>query len=220
MVGRPPGDSADGKQRLLDACWHLLLENEPGERLTIAAVCERAECTPPTLYHHYGDLATLENAASTRAFTEWNDELETEFTAISDPRERLRRYAHEYLDWAIDNPDAYSILFSRPGRLGPDGTGPRFKGLLQALSDIHGRPIDDPGLIAQSLAFWCTLHGTATMALAAPGVPREAEVATLDYIEAALAAFGPPADSDWAANLLALRHDEPEPKPRNRRFKY
>lgn len=220
MVGRPPGDSADGKQRLLDACWQLLIENAPGERLTIAAVCERAECTPPTLYHHYGDLGTLEAAASARAFLEWNSGLDAEFASIADPRERLRAYSHAYLDWAVENPDAYTILFSRPGRLGPDGSGPRFHGLIQSLSEIHGRDKEDAGLIALSLAYWCLLHGTAAMALAAPGVPREAEVATLDYVEAALTAFGPPDAQGWAPELLHLTPDTAEPRRAPRRFSY
>lgn len=205
MAGRPPGDSADGKFRLLDACWSLLEENDPGERLTIAAVCERAKCTPPTLYHHFGDLASLEHAASVRAFTQWSEVVAAEVAKQDDPRKRLRHYAHAYLAWAIDNPDAYTVMFSRPGQLGHQGSGPRFDLVAQAFSAIHSRDIDDPRVIAMSLAFWVCLHGASTLAIAAPGVPQEAEDDTIDFIESALNAYGPPDAHKWASDLLDLQ---------------
>lgn len=220
MAGRPPGDSADGRQRLLDACWSLLLENEPGERITIAAVCERAHCTPPTLYHHFGDLPSLEEAASGRAFEEWARGLAEQIAEVKDPLERLKRHGRAYVEWAIDHPDAYHVLFSQPGKLGADGSGPNFPDLLNTLSEIHDRPTDDPGLYAMGFAFWASIHGLATLSISAPTYPQEVRETTLDYLEDAFNAFGPPEGQSWAADLMGPRAEVEQEKRRPRRPRF
>ncbi|TRY20167.1 TetR/AcrR family transcriptional regulator [Tessaracoccus rhinocerotis] len=217
MAGRPPGDSADGRLRLLDACWALLLENEPGERLTIAAVCDRAKCTPPTLYHHFGDLANLELAASARAFGQWAQDIKAEISKVKDPRERLHRHGRAYLEWAYEHPDAYMVLFARAGKLGPDGHGPKFPDLLETLAAIHDRDQDDPGLFAMGFAFWSAVHGLACLGIASP-LPEETLVSTLEYFEASLIEFGPPEAQDWASDMIAKQKAAAEAEePRQRR---
>lgn len=221
MAGRPPGDSADGRLRLLDACWALLLENEPGERLTIAAVCERARCTPPTLYHHFGDLANLEREASARAFGQWAAALSAECAKVKDPAERLHRHGRAYLDWAIANPDAYFVLFCRPGKLGPEGHGPIYPDLLANLAELHDRDPEDPGLFAMGFAFWSAVHGLACLCIASP-LPEETRSSTLEYFEAALNTYGPPESQPWAQDMLAkqaaARNAPPPRKPARPRF--
>lgn len=217
MAGRPPGDSADGRLRLLDACWSLLLENEPGERLTIAAVCDRAKCTPPTLYHHFGDLANLELVASARAFGEWAEALDAEISQVKDPAKRLHRHGRAYLEWAYEHPDAYMVLFARAGKLGPEGHGPKFPGLLANLAELHGRDADDPSMFAMGFAFWSMVHGLACLGIASP-LPEETITSTLEYFEAALGAFGPPEPHEWAADMLAKQKAAAEAEePRQRR---
>ena len=77
--------------------------------------------------------------------------------------------------------------------------------LFRIFSAIHSRDIDDPRVIAMSLAFWVCLHGASTLAIAAPGVPQEAEDDTIDFIESALNAYGPPDAHKWASDLLDLQ---------------
>ncbi|GAB3818471.1 hypothetical protein GCM10028820_20880 [Tessaracoccus terricola] len=194
-----------------------MLENEPGERLTIAAVCERAKCTPPTLYHHFGDLSNLELAASGRAFEDWAQCIRAEISKVKDPHERLHQHGREYVKWAYEHPDAYMVLFARAGKLAPEGHGPKFPDLLETLAEIHGREPDDPGLFAMGFAFWSGVHGLACLGIASP-LPSETLVSTLEYFEEALNAAGPPAPHDWAADMLAKQKAAAEAEePRQRR---
>jgi len=162
MAGRPPGSSANGKQRLLDACWDLLVELPVGERLTISAVCEKAGCTPPTLYHHFGDLAALERAASRRAYVAWSEDVETACASTTDPEERLLERGRAYLQWADEHVDAYHVLFSQPRKSqDPNAQGieaPGFQALLNDLGEIH-----DLASPIQPSCLWRSPTGAAYM---------------------------------------------------------
>lgn len=218
MAGRPPGDRADGRQRLLDACWSLLLENRAGERLTIAAVCERARCTPPTLYHHFGDLAALEAAASSRAFLEWESELSEKLSPVQDPNERLALHGREYLKWALANPDAYFVLFNRPRQA--DNPAPRFPDLVRTLSEIHGLGENDASAYTLGLAFWASIHGLANLAIAYPSIPEGAREQLLVHYASALNEFGPPEAQDWAVELMNEPEEEEPERARPRRLRF
>lgn len=56
-----PG-SGDVKQDLLRAAMHLL-STKGRDGATLRAICAEVGVTPPTLYHHYGDLQGLHKAA-------------------------------------------------------------------------------------------------------------------------------------------------------------
>lgn len=194
MAGRPPGNTADGKKRLLDACWELLVETPPGQRLTIAAVCDRARCTPPTLYHHFGDLATLERAASRRAYLAWSEEMDTYGAGVADPKERILERGRAYVQWAVQHPEAYHALFSQPRKVtdgkGEPVTGSGTQALLEDLAEIHGTHAEDSALLPLMYANWAGVHGLASLSIAVPFFPEEIRESTLGVLADSLTAQG------------------------------
>ena len=179
MAGRPPAGSADGKQRLLDACWRLLKAQPVAKPLTIAAVCEEAGCTPPTLYHHFGDLDSLRRSASRRAHLEWSNEMGLAATSDGDPSERIIDGARVYLAWAVEHPDAYHVLFSQPRR--KDDANPHeetldtpaFLALRSHLAETHDTSPEDPRLVRLAMTFWAAVHGLASLSVTMPFFPPE-----------------------------------------------
>ena len=212
MAGRPPGDSADGKKRLLDACWELLVETPQGERLTIAAVCERARCTPPTLYHHFGDLASLERAASRRAYMAWNEDVQSSCSHIKDPNKRLAERGRSYLGWAIKHPDAYTALFSLPRKADDPNTasldGAGFQALTNDLAEIHQVPAADPSVVPLAFAFWAGVHGLASLSITVPYFPQGIQESTLEIMTRSFIEHGPVEAPDWAADVSVLVRDD------------
>lgn len=188
MVGRPPGDSADGKERLLDACWKLLLELHPGQRLTIAAVCDEAGCTPPTLYHHFGSLESLEQAASERALEDWSEKLMDRYEEVEDLEERLMKLARDYMDWAINNPRAFYVMFARPGAnyLPDDFTNLHsvspLEHIIRDLGAVCALEEDNPVLIQMALSHWVAANGIILMAIASENFTREVQDATFEQL--------------------------------------
>ncbi|MDX1299211.1 MAG: TetR/AcrR family transcriptional regulator [Pseudomonas sp.] len=60
--GRIDPGNGDVKQDLLRAAMHLL-STKGRDGATMRAICAEVGVTPPTLYHHYGDLQGLHKAA-------------------------------------------------------------------------------------------------------------------------------------------------------------
>lgn len=183
--GRPAGGS-NAAERLVDACWELLVA---GESPTVAAVCRRAGCAPPTLYHHYTDLPGLHRAASARAFDRWAARLESEIPAQASARERLARRGAAYVAWGIGNPAAYRVLFIDPAPDPGDGEAGPGAGLAELMADlaeITGYAGDDPRLLVEGLAHWGAVHGLTCLALAHPTLPRELITQALNRLTAAL----------------------------------
>ena len=206
MAGRPPGGSADGKQRLLDACWNLLVELPIGQRLTISAVCDRAGCTPPTLYHHFGDLSSLERAASRRAYSSWGEDVQAACDSESDPQERLLKRGRAYLKWAREHVDAYHVLFSQPRKSNDSNTagieGPGFQALLHDLGAVHGIPASEPSLLPLAFAYWSGIHGLATLSVTMPFFPEELQDTALEIMTHSFMTHGPVDESHEAMESL------------------
>lgn len=207
MAGRPPGGSADGKQRLLDACWNLLVELPVGERLTISAVCDRAGCTPPTLYHHFGDLSSLERAASRRAHAQWSDDVESACASNSDPEERLKLRGESYVRWANDHVDAYHALFSQPRKSNDpqaqDIMAPSFQGLLKDLGEIHDLPTSDEALLPLAFAYWSAVHGLASLSVTVPFFPKSAQDSALALIQESFISDTPVSSSSGSLRVAS-----------------
>lgn len=211
MAGRPPGDSADGKQRLLDACWELLVETPQGERLTIAAVCERARCTPPTLYHHFGDLASLERASSRRAYVAWSEDVESKCGPIKDPRKRLTARGQAYLNWALKHPDAYTVLFSLPRKAEDPNAATLhvagFQSLLEDLAEIHQVLPSDPSVVPLGFAYWAGVHGLASLSISVPYFPETIRDTTLAIMTESFVTHGPVDPPSWATEVATMGQD-------------
>nr|WP_255621949.1 TetR-like C-terminal domain-containing protein [Tessaracoccus sp. OS52] len=147
--------------------------------------------------------------------------MAAECAKVKDPAKRLHRYGRSYLEWAVENPDAYYVLFCRPGQLGEHGEGPSYPDLLNTLAEIHDRDANDPALFAMAFAFWSAVHGLATLCIASPSIPEEARISTLQYFEAALNTFGPPESQPWASEMIARQEaarNAPPPRRVRSRF--
>jgi len=188
-LGRPPAGTSDARERLLDACWSLL--TDPGRddgSVAVAEVCGHADCTPPTLYHHFGDLAGLQRAACRRAFAVWAATLEREVDGSADPVERLRRRGAAYVAWGVAHPAAYRVLFMEtlPAADPDDERSTGFDALVDDIAEATGLPADDPTLRPVALAHWSAVHGLTCLAIVHPALSEELRNATLDRLGTAL----------------------------------
>ena len=185
-MARPPAGEANGRDRLLDAAWAALV-NHGGSagRISVAAVCAAARCTPPTLYHHFADLPDLLLAAGRRAFDAWADEMDARVGDDTDVRRRLRTRAEAYLDWACANPLAYQAMFGVT--TASTQPGPAFAGLLRDVAGLLKADPENPVVLPVALAHWAAVHGVASLAISAPAVPEVLWKQALDRLVSGLA---------------------------------
>jgi AcrR family transcriptional regulator len=102
-------ERADTRQRILDAAREMFVRHGY-EATTMRAIAERIEYTPTAIYHHFKNKEALLAelcAADFRA-------LATAFQKIGrieDPIERLRRSGRAYVQFGLDHPMQYQLMF-------------------------------------------------------------------------------------------------------------
>jgi AcrR family transcriptional regulator len=141
------------EQRILDAACRLW--GRGGEKaLTMRAVAKAAGTTTPTVYERYRDREDI--LRSVRMKT--RDEL---FSVLSHTRS-LRQAVQRYLEFAIQHPHAYAVLFdgvAQPPSLYEPW--PSFNLVRDRLAErLGGTPRDHTRLM---LALWSLMHGTALL---------------------------------------------------------
>jgi len=158
------GASAATRRAILAAAADLLAsDGEDG--LSIRELCARANVTPPTIYHHFGDKAALVDRVVDDCFADFDHSYEDR-TPPTDPVERLRWGFDRYVEYGVGHPTHYRLMFLRSqGRQTPAGMASydRLRRMVRAIDDA-GRllaPLEDA-----TAAFWSSVHGVTSLLIA------------------------------------------------------
>lgn len=184
MARRPRGEL---KEMILDATDRLLFAAGNVQAVSIDAVVEAVDCTPPALYYYFPTKERLVLEACRRQFERFAEELEAALPETDDPLVELRGRGHAYLDWGVGHPEHYRVLFMTPRAASRDDdvADPTEASGLAELIDNLARAVD-AGLMRQSdplemaLAFWSTVHGITSLAITIPALPMELSHGVLD----------------------------------------
>ena len=141
------------EQRILDAACRLW--SRGGEKgLTMRGVAKAAGTTTPTVYERYRDREDILRALRIQTRIEL-------FTALTRTRS-LVQACERYLEYALENPHAYGVLFdgfARPPSL--HEPWPSFNLMRTRLAQRLGRsPRKHTRLM---LSLWSLMHGTAML---------------------------------------------------------
>jgi AcrR family transcriptional regulator len=91
---------------------------EGSQGLTMRALADAIEYSPPVIYAHFRDKEAIINELCTRQLRSPAKVFGT-FGAL-DPVERLRRIGYVYADFAIDHPSHFRFLFLTPHVISTD----------------------------------------------------------------------------------------------------
>ena len=146
----------------------------------------------PTLYAYFNSKDQIAAELHARAFRDLEDRLKVVSRHIDTPQ-ALAASLRIYIDFGLENPDAYRVAFMIEGPYGrmsvtgpPDESDVSASGhtafgiLRRTVADLHTRGLaagDDPERMAQSV--WAAMHGLVSLLIARPGFPwvdREALV--------------------------------------------
>jgi AcrR family transcriptional regulator len=161
-------ERAETRDRILDAAREMFVQHGY-EATTMRAIADRIEYTPTAIYHHFQskealltELANMDFRSLARSFNR--------IGTIQDPLERLMRTGQAYVDFALEHPMQYQLMFMtrkppveaqmRKGQGDPSEDAYAF--LLEtcraAVETGRLRPeYDDPEELAQIA--WSSLHG-------------------------------------------------------------
>ncbi|HET9002355.1 MAG TPA: TetR/AcrR family transcriptional regulator [Gemmatimonadaceae bacterium] len=145
------------------------------EATTMRAIADRIEYTPTAIYHHFAGKRALLTELCTSDF----DALAAAFGrigSVADPAERLERIGAAYVNFAVDHPMQYQLLFMtrRPADDGAAaGTSTPGEGAYAIVRDCCAAGIaagvfrsryDDAEELAQIC--WGSLHGIVALHIA------------------------------------------------------
>src|SRR5690606_35158328 len=74
-------------------------------------IAQKIEYSPGTIYHHFKDKSELLLALHDKAFECKIEALFTSVQHIEDPMERLIATGRSYIQYGIDNPQDYQLMF-------------------------------------------------------------------------------------------------------------
>ena len=181
------------KEMMLDATDQLLFATGDVHAVSIDAVVEAVGCTPPALYYYFPTKEKLIFEAGQRQYQRFAADLQSSLPDTADPLVELRARGHAYLDWGIEHPEHYRILFMTPypppteaDTIDPGdahGLKELFDNLARATEAGLLRPADP---WETALAFSSIVHGVTALAVINPFIPRDFTHATLTTTTEAL----------------------------------
>lgn len=169
-------DKARVRDRILDAAREIFA-TEGYEAVTMRRVAEAIEYTPPVIYQHFADKATLIEELCRHDFQQFSRSFNV-LANVSDPIDRLRAMGLGYVEFGLAHPHHYRVMFMNPAVLTygeKEGMGQpdldAYAFLLQATEAAMqaGRfnpELTDPHLVAQVL--WHGVHGIVSLHVAWP----------------------------------------------------
>ncbi len=167
-------ERADTRQRILDAAREMFVR-EGFEATTMRAIAARIEYTPTAIYHHFANKHALLTELCTMDFRSLSLAFQ-KIERVEDPIERLARIGAAYVDFGLEHPMQYQLLFMtrRPEvqkvPLDASEPGQDAYGFLRdtcAEAIVSGRMVadcDDAEELAQMC--WGSLHGLVALHIA------------------------------------------------------
>ncbi|MGW0836413.1 TetR/AcrR family transcriptional regulator [Streptomyces prunicolor] len=156
--------------RLVDVGVELVAQ-EGAQALTLREIARRAGVSHGAPRRHFPTHLELLSAIARRGFAELGERAKS---AIADgtasPRAQLTALGRVYLEFALDNPGMYELMFRHDllesGHLGLRDTSLPLFGVLvdlvgRARPDVDARPDVNARLVAGAL--WANLHGIAQL---------------------------------------------------------
>jgi AcrR family transcriptional regulator len=150
------------RQRLITTASELLAEEGVGA-VTLRGIAKAAGVSHGAPLRHFSGRAELLSAVATQGFTE----LLERRTRLPQggPAERLTAACHNYVDFALQHPAMFELMFRRD-LIDPDdpalaAVGSAVFDEFAALVAAVGGHRADPRLVAASL--WAALHGLAQL---------------------------------------------------------
>ncbi len=166
-----PDDIAAFRERATGVAMKLFAERGY-DGVTMRALAGELGCSPMTPYRYIANKDELFVRVRARAYRRFGDRLEAALAAGGDLRARFRRLSKAYFGFALDEPDAYRIMFElrQPD---PEDHPELAEQSRRAFSCLHrpvieavaaGQLTGDPLTIAHLL--WARAHGLVSLHLA------------------------------------------------------
>ncbi len=157
------------RARVVRAAEHLFAEHGY-EGVTLRALAQSLGLSHTAAYRYFDGKAGIFAAARQAAYGRFAEAQEQAVRESADLRARLRRLGDAYIRFALDEPDAYRLMFELKRPSGSDAPSAAERRAWLPLRETIGEAIEaglmqgDPDIVAH--LFWAGLHGILSLHLA------------------------------------------------------
>ena len=166
-------DKQQTRQLILDTARKLFTE-KGFSLVTMRMIAQQIEYSPTAIYVHFKDKEALMRELSALDFASLSEGVRRS-QSVKDPLERIRRCGRAYLNFALEHPNPYRLLFMTPkgdASTKPEGIDDPQRSAYAMLregvrfamdSKVFKPENKDADLITQVL--WTSLHGLISLRL-------------------------------------------------------
>lgn len=166
------------RQRILQAARDLIMR-DGFEALTMRKIAEQVEYSPAAIYLHFKDRDEIAKQLSREGFAELFRALEPA-GRNANPVDRVRHIAQAYVQFGMENPETYrlifmeykylAVVFGGDSQESEDPTSrAAFDLLVNAAAELPFRVDATPQQVAETL--WAAVHGIVSLKLTCPVFP-------------------------------------------------
>jgi len=160
---------------ILNSAAHLFLE-KGYDGFSMRQVAEQIGYSATTIYLYFEDKDDLLFSVVDQAYERFSHDLETAFESTPDPIQRIYKLGRAYVDFGLQNPVAYQLIFmQRPDFLTRWSTGSRKTRPLalsifqQAVNKAaEAGAIHTSDVESQADALWASVHGLVALSISMP----------------------------------------------------
>lgn len=167
-------DDEDLRRRILDTTRHLLVR-EGYQNLSMRKIADAIGYSATSIYLYFDSKDALLHALIHEGMMQLHEELEEAAARYAEaPLDRLRALCRCFIDFGLDNPEYYEIMFQlRPERM--ERYPPEKYRKARSNLDFFGHVLregEEQGIFGiedakvSASAIWASLHGTVSLLLA------------------------------------------------------
>jgi AcrR family transcriptional regulator len=110
IIERKAREKEDLKSLILEAAMKLFVEKGIAQT-TIRNIAHEIEYSVGTVYVYYKDKNDIFYDLHAQGFKQLGDKMKVLFN-VTDPMERLKALGRSYIQFAVENPDMYDLMFT------------------------------------------------------------------------------------------------------------
>lgn len=168
---RKERDKAEMREMILQSA-HKLFIDRGFEEVSIRNIAEAIEYSPATIYLYFKDKNEIFEALHNEAF-KWFNAGMADLATVADPFDRLIGMGEKYIQFAIEHPKYYEIMFIMDAPMDSDENCEHWEEGNKALASLENLLItcqqagrfqgQDPRVLAFSI--WSYMHGMCSLSL-------------------------------------------------------
>jgi AcrR family transcriptional regulator len=172
-----------------------LVETGDEALVSVRAIAERAGCTAPAIYMHFGDKDDLFREVCELRFKELNLLFDEVAAEVDEPLPQLRALGRAYFRFGVENPEHYRVLmmakvehahhqgdFSLENEDRTEGDRAFMRLVFAVRRCIEAGHLRAADPLVISVTLWSGLHGLVSLLINAPNFPWPDRDELIDFV--------------------------------------